>query len=194
MKTLVEICSEYNLRHDVDWDGKIFGSTDKESYHKYCSSFYDHEFIKYKTKPIKLLEIGVQKFGSMLMWNHYFTNPQAEIYGVDIDEYDSVHKIKGLVRLKFLKNDAYDQNFVNKLPMFDIIIDDGPHTKESQMRFIELYLPKLNKGGVLVIEDILDFSWITDYTYMLPESYFSTIIDARKKSNVRDSLMFIVRK
>lgn len=194
MKTLIEICQEHNLNHTVDWDGKIFGSTDKESYHRYCSAFYEEEFLKYRDKPIKLLEIGTQKFGSLLLWNHYFTHPDTIIYGVDIDDYKSLHKIITLPRVKFIKDNAYDKNLVEQLPNMDIIIDDGPHTRQSQLDFLQLYLSKLTPGGVMVIEDILDFNWITDYTNALPEGYFPVIIDARKESGVKDSLLFVIRK
>ena len=44
--------------------------------------------------------------------------------------------------------------FVSKLNNFDIIIDDGPHSLESQLKFIDLYYPKTNLGGVVIIEDI----------------------------------------
>jgi spermidine synthase len=37
---------------------------------------------------------------------------------------------------------------------FDIIIDDGPHTWESQEWFFENYYDLLNEGGVLLCEDI----------------------------------------
>ena len=35
-------------------------------------------------KPINLVEIGVQKGGSLEMWSNYF-GPQAKITGIDID-------------------------------------------------------------------------------------------------------------
>ena len=36
----------------------------------------------------------------------------------------------------------------------DILIDDGPHTLQSHQKLLELYLPKMNKGGYVIIEDI----------------------------------------
>ena len=56
--------------------------------------------------------------------------------------------------------DAYTEEVVDSLPSFDIIIDDGPHTIESQIKCLEFYLPKLNDGGVILIEDIQKYEYI----------------------------------
>ena len=51
--TLVDIMIANNWRNDTHYE---FG-TDKEFNHRYCTAFYDKEFIKYKDKNIRLLEI-----------------------------------------------------------------------------------------------------------------------------------------
>ena len=44
---------------------------------------------------------------------------------------------------------------LNKLPKFDIIIDDANHNPKPQFQnFLNLF-PRLNKGGTYVIEDII---------------------------------------
>ena len=195
MKTLVEICEQYNLKHNADgWKpgDPIFDSTDKESWHKYCSGFYDKEFPKYRNLPINLLEIGVQKGGSMLLWNHYFTN--AKIYGVDIIDYGSIEKTKGLSNVEVMVADAYNDSFAKMLPNFDIIIDDGPHTYDSQVSAIKLYLPKLNDGGIMVIEDFLNDSWVEDYKKLVPQGCSYEVIDTRVISGIPESLLFVIRK
>jgi hypothetical protein len=58
--------------------------------------------------------------------------------------------------------DAYDQkNFSIIESMysdgFDIIIDDGPHTVESQIYTIKNYTKLLKNGGILIIEDIQNY-------------------------------------
>lgn len=185
--SLVEICKKYNLTSEN-------GATDKESYHKYCSNFYDEYFLKYKHKSIKILEIGVLKYGSLILWDHYFTHPDTEINGVDMHYYESNFSINNLKRVKFSLADAYSKEFVNKLPNFDIIIDDGPHTKQSQIDFINLYLPKVNTGGLLIIEDILEFNWVSDYSSLISPPSLPIIFDVRKISGVPDSLLFVVKK
>lgn len=45
---------------------------------------YHRHFARFRNKPVKVLEIGVFKGGSLAMWRKYF-GPQAKIFGVDID-------------------------------------------------------------------------------------------------------------
>ena len=51
------------------------------------------------------------------------------------------------------------------------MLDDGPHTLESQKKFIELYLPMLTDNGIFVIEDIQDIKHIKELTEVTPEEY-----------------------
>jgi len=95
-------------------------------------------------------------------------------------------------------NDGYDKRVADSLPNFDIIIDDGPHTLSSMLSFIELYLPKLNHGGVLVIEDVQSVEWLP----LLRDKFFSMktnndeyiVIDLRMTRGRYDDLMFVVRR
>ncbi len=127
--------------------------TDKNTSHSYIDYFYEEEFSKYQDKPISLLEIGINNGSSFELWVNYFTKAK-QFVGVDVRE-DFVFPV-----FRFLKNvtyhfcDAYDKNFADTLPQFDIIIDDGSHYMDHQVQFIELYLDHLNSGGVMVIEDI----------------------------------------
>jgi hypothetical protein len=87
---------------------------------------------------------------------------------------------------------------VDSLPKFDIIIDDGPHTLESMVLCIDLYLPKLNKGGVLVIEDVQSMDWIPvlnkTFNKIKNETDQSDIIDLRNTKGRYDDLMFVIRR
>jgi hypothetical protein len=57
--------------------------------------------------------------------------------------------------------------------------DDGPHNLESMLMCAKLYYPKLNPGGVLVIEDIPSVSWFDSIIEVLPEgTKVKTIDDA----------------
>jgi predicted O-methyltransferase YrrM len=56
--------------------------------------------------------------------------------------------------VEYIIGDAYSEEICNKIGKIDILIDDGPHTLESHIKLLELYLPKMNTGGVIVIEDI----------------------------------------
>jgi hypothetical protein len=128
--------------------------TDNNELHSYIDEFYCTEFIKYKNYKIVLIEIGVHFGGSLKLWEKYFTN--ATLYGLDIicpDEslFDYFSK---MTNVNYLIANAYDKTISNILPNYDIFIDDGPHTLESQLKSIDLYLPKMNDCGVFIIEDV----------------------------------------
>ncbi len=139
--------------------------------------------------------------GSLKLWRNYFKN--ATIYGLDIlpvsrvlDEI--VHDDKIIL---YNDIDAYDSNFVknnfsSKNIKFDFILDDGPHTLESQKKFIELYLPLLESEGILIIEDILSISWFEELTSVTPEKFkpYIKTYDLRKNKNRWDDLVFVIDK
>jgi len=125
-------------------------TTDKETTHNYISNFYENAFADYREKPITLIEIGVQGGGSIKLWRDYFD--KAKLIGIDTDP--QPQNLSETNNFTFIHGDAYSREICNQIPDADIIIDDGPHGYICQIRFLILYLPKLNKDGILVIEDI----------------------------------------
>lgn len=122
--------------------------TDKGSHHSYLP-LYEEWLAPYRERPIRLLEIGVWKGGSLALWSYYF--PYAAIYGIDlrpqVDE--SLFPRSPCI----LQGNAYDivHGFI---PTFDIIIDDGSHIPSEQILTLDMYSPLLRPGGLLIIEDI----------------------------------------
>ena len=190
MQTLVDIMIEKNIRNDTHYE---FG-TDKEFNHRYCTSFYDKEFLKYKDDEISLLEIGIHRGGSLALWHEYFS--KAVITGVDPYDFGAKNNCASYNRVEVIYEDAYTQSFANKMSIveWDIIIDDGPHTKESHLLSLQLFVPLIKVGGVFVIEDISQMEWTEDYIKLVPDNYTYEIIDAREISGMSDSIMFVVRK
>jgi cephalosporin hydroxylase len=199
MKTLIDIMIDKNLFYSED--KKLNEAyTDKARCHSYVENFYQKEFMNYQDKNVRLLEIGIQNGGSIELWAEFFSNYQ-EIVGVDITPERLDKNLKKRKGVNYYFQNAYDTEIVNKLEDFDIIIDDGPHTIESQLKFIELYLPKLKENGLLIIEDIQEVSWfeklnqkVDDFEKSNNFSYLSECLDLRNTYNRYDDLMFIVRK
>jgi len=166
-------------------------------YHSYIEGFYEEHFAKYRDKENTILEIGIDTGGSIALWHEYFSN--STILGIDIKkervaiEYDE-DKLDRAV-YAYVK-DAYDPIFANTLGSFDIIIDDGPHTYESQEKAIDLYLPKLKLNGLLVIEDISSIEYAHSLYNKVPNngSYETAIIDLREKDDRYDSIMLSVKR
>jgi hypothetical protein len=125
-----------------------FRKTDKHTRHTYIPHFYDSCFEPLKDKEINVLEIGAREGDSLKLWREYFS--KADIYGIE-NYFNPKFSYKDV---NYLFEDAYTQDVVDKLPALDVIIDDGPHTLESQIKCIELYFPKLNDSGMIIIEDI----------------------------------------
>lgn len=131
---------------------QIINTCDKGTRHDYILGYYQNEFDG--KSDINLLEIGVYKGASLLLWSNHF-GESSKIYGIDS---------KNLVMDSFINKpnifftlaDAYQESEVIKYTdeYFDYIIDDGPHTVESQIQCIDLWFCKVKKGGKLIIEDI----------------------------------------
>ena len=175
---LIDIMNEKDLfgSWQTDSNGKMVESifTDKGSSHSYIQNFYDDEFKKYQDKDINFLEIGIMSGGCFLLWSAYFKNAK-NIVGIDCTDEFLHPDCKEIEGVDYHFHDAYDEEFVNGLMDFDIVIDDGQHTLESQLECIDLYLPKLNKGGVLIIEDVQD------------ASHFEKFIEASEKVSEDDN-------
>ena len=181
--TLIEIINknDYIIKH----------GTDKESKHKYCSAFYEKAFFDLKDKKLNILEIGIQQGSSLVLWNEYFKN--SIVYGIDNSDFIK-DRLDTYPRIKTIIQDAYRKELTFNLPLFDIIIDDGPHTLESQNIFINHYFKKLNKNGKLIIEDVLgDFN----LNELLKEANkFSSnikILDLRDTTKTEDSIIIEIQ-
>ena len=55
---------------------------------------------------------------------------------------------------------SYDQVGKFSDEYFDLIIDDGPHSFESFVLVIQRYFSKIKPSGSLVVEDIINSSWV----------------------------------
>lgn len=198
---LVELLEKFNLNADFLNNGYAVGGTDKNSCHSYIENFYEDAFEKYKKRKVSILEVGIETGGSLKLWKEYFTNAKS-IVGVDISD-DKLHPdYKDMDGVDIHICNGYDEVTSENFGKFDIIIDDGPHTLESQLKFIELYLKKLKKGGLFIIEDIQNvghFDSLIDKAKEVAEGidndyeYEVECIDLREKKGRWDDLIFVVR-
>lgn len=189
MKTLQEILDE-----NPNWAGfHPAVGTDKGLTHSYIDGFYEPYLARYREKKIKLLEVGVMTGKNMLLWDRYFVKHKG-IWGVDVTDVYVDKELRGKERLHVEVGDAYTEEMAGRLPDFDIIIDDGPHTLESQVKFINIYMKKLKPGGIMVVEDVQDPQWfealqgaVTD-----EQKIFWKRIDLRSVKGRYDDLMFCI--
>lgn len=194
-----QLCVNKTIREILEENPDL--PTDKnynyfEYRHSYFDNFYENEFSKYQNKSVNLCEIGVEKGATFFIWNRYF-HKDSNLLGIDNNfQVDTKYYEQNFNNVRYIFNNAYDLDLVNKLNNFDIIIDDGPHTLESQIDCLKLYFPKLNDGGVLIIEDVAELTYIDTLKQYIPDQYKNNIevINLIEKDNRYDSLLFVVRK
>lgn len=135
----------------------LFG-TDKQSEggHSYAAA-YAEVLGPFRSKRIKLLEIGLYKGSSLLGWRAYF--PRASIAGIDI--IPKPQMARGRVRVyQGDQGSAADLDRVcAKEAPFDVIIDDGSHFNRHQLFSFHHLFPHLKDGGIYVIEDVQTSYW-----------------------------------
>ena len=116
---------------------------------------YEECFEPLLDKDVRILELGINKGGSLLLWRDYFE--KGTIVGLDInpchidDPTGRIHVYQGLQQdIKFLdrisRKEAPDG--------FDVIIDDCSHIGElTRISFWHLFDNYLKPGGIYAVED-----------------------------------------
>lgn len=130
--------------------------TDK-SRHKYKNISYLDIFDKhFKEKRFEIktfVEIGVLNGSSLKMWKEYF--PNATIYGIDIDPRCKAFEED---RIKIFIGDQNDDDFLIKIkseiPEIDILLDDGSHITNHQIKTFNHLYTSIKNGGFYAIEDL----------------------------------------
>lgn len=132
-----------------------YNADKKESCHNYVE-IYSKYFDQIRLNRLNFLEIGIYSGSSLLMWNEYF--PNSTIHGIDITnkrfnklELETNTNIKTYIIDQSSPLDL-DKFFKNE--KFDIVIDDGSHKAVDQEASFEYFLPKMNSGGLYIVEDI----------------------------------------
>lgn len=115
---------------------------------------YERHLERFVRTPIHLVEVGVQKGGSLEMWGKYFN--QAKITGIDIDpecsqlQYDNPNI---QVAIGDQGSQSFWDGFLSASSPIDVFIDDGGHYMDQQILTFEAVFPKLNMNGIYICED-----------------------------------------
>lgn len=154
--------------------------TDKEFRHDYYRKAYNHLLGGLKDVEFTLLEVGVYYGYSLGIWREYFS--KATIIGVEINPYNSFvyrpqqadtsysplmqaqawHGNTTIDPVAFYNNyknctiiygDATKKETFKSITDLDVIIDDGSHQIEDIQKTFNLLYPKLNTGGMYIVED-----------------------------------------
>ena len=152
--------------------------TDKRSGKSNFVSHYFRRFGHIRNDVRKMLEIGVDRGGSIKMWADFF--PNASIHGIDIMK-STLANAGGRITIDLLNQESKIElkSFIAKRGGdFDIIIDDGGHTMTQQINSFEALWPEIKNGGFYVIEDV-ETSYRSKYINSTPTAieYFKSTID-----------------
>jgi cephalosporin hydroxylase len=177
--------------------------TDKNTLHSYIE-LYEELFNKKKDTATHILEVGIgpciPNGGSIILWSEYFKN--ADIHTIDIISFQEINQtLYNHPRIYIHINDAYNYNFfqntfLSKTPRYDIVIDDGPHTLESMVSFIQMYSRILKEDGILVIEDVQSIEWIPVLKACTPIELkpYVQVYDRRNLKGRYDDIVFVINK
>lgn len=139
--------------------------TDKPTFDVYFRT-YEEMFAPLADKEIRLLELGINRGGSLLLWRDYF--PSGVIAGLDLNPV-TLDDPSG--RIRIYRGFQQDTRLLDTIRAetapggFDIVIDDCSHIGEfSAISFWHLFDRHLKPGGLFVIED-----WGTGYMAGFPD-------------------------
>ena len=152
---------------------------DKSTYHEY-DRIYPMFLEKWRNESINIFEIGIEYGKSMKIWENYF--PYANIWGMDIENTYNSPRCNVFIGDQSKIEDLI--NISNKIPECELIIDDGSHEPQHQLKtFNYLFRNVLKSGGVYIIEDIECSYWRPDASVYGYETGYLNIIDYFTKLN-----------
>jgi hypothetical protein len=130
---------------------------------------YEAYLAGYRDRAFSLVEIGLGVTGdrweakivrgrntggaSVKMWRAYF--PRARIYGLDVNECAYLDDERTRTFVADQGNVEDLAAFVEAVPSFDVVIDDGSHRPDHQQISLDFLFPHLSPGGLYFIEDLM---------------------------------------
>lgn len=159
-------------------------ATDKYWVHSY-TKLYDRHIGYLRPTAKKILEIGVFRGASLLLWKHSF--PKAQIFGVEKRTEIWQKFLAKQERAKVFVGRQEDVDFLKRdvVPSgpYDIIVDDGMHhPEETKVPFKTLW-GSVKPGGWYVIEDLYgQYKWGKSNTINLLKDM---IDDMNKRGEIR---------
>lgn len=129
-------------------------------WHHYFDVYERHFGRLWTVLPIRFLEIGVSKGGSLRLWRQYF-GEKAVIVGLEKDP--EALAMDGLLGCAVRIGDQADPEFLARVceefGPFDVVLDDGGHYAAAQIASFEWLYPRLSPRGVYVCEDTHTACW-----------------------------------
>lgn len=163
--------------------------TDKQyPTHSYIEKYYENAFKNFQNKEnLTIVEIGVWQGQSLELWNSYFNN--AKIIGVDKRK---VEYTPTSDNIKIIQGKSSRIETFKDIKNVDIIIDDGSHKFPDQISTFRILFPRLNVGGIYIIEDVSNIDQNRNFFLSLDKN--TKIFDYRQNLNRSDDVIVEIRK
>jgi len=190
------------------------GSDKGNHVHHNYTTLYHELFSTLRDKPIRLFELGIgtnnifipsnmgangKPGASLYAWQEYFS--QAIICAADIDR----DILFNTPRIHTFFCDQTDKSSIELLWMqpelqesFDIIIEDGLHEFDANVKFFENSIHKLKDNGYFIIEDILVknlglyYTKIREWRIKYPQRTFTIVTYEQPSNNNSDNCVIVV--
>jgi predicted O-methyltransferase YrrM len=195
----VIMLKQFLIEHDIDGFDKD-GGTDKNTEHSYCD-YYQRLFDEINNRSLdkfNVLEIGTFKGGWAYSILSHIKN--SNLICLDIDNRFSQNLLEKIDknRIKLIQQNAYDSELIaefitNKIE-FDLIMEDGPHTLETQIFAVTEYTKLLSQNGLLIIEDIQSTDCLNTLISRITQEFTFNIVDLRSIKNRWDDLILEIRR
>lgn len=153
-----------DIRDRLGYEGDlldIYVNGSKELVHKWHHyiPLYDRYFSPWRSRPLRFLEIGVSKGGSLNMWRKFF-GPEAVLFGIDINPACAAYDgIAGQVRIGPQADPDFLNRVVAEMGGVDVVLDDGSHVMEHIRTSFEVLFPQVTPGGIYMVEDLHSAYW-----------------------------------
>ncbi|NBE08988.1 class I SAM-dependent methyltransferase [Paragemmobacter ruber] len=153
-----------DIRSKYGFDGDlltIYAQNEGAVVHKWHHyiPLYDRYFGRYRGQPVRFLELGVSRGGSLQIWRNYL-GPEAILFGIDIEpncaEFDG---LAGRVRIGSQDDPDFLRQVVEEMGGVDVVLDDGSHVMDHIRSSLMTLFPHLSDGGLYVIEDLHTAYW-----------------------------------
>lgn len=127
-------------------------------WHHYLAC-YDRHFSRFRGKPVRVLEFGIDRGGSLQLWKSYF-GEQATVYGIDNREECRAAAEDRIVPYIGSQTDVpFLERVVAEMGGLDVVIDDGCHIGAEQIVTFQTLYPHMSADGVYLLEDMHTNYW-----------------------------------
>lgn len=109
--------------------------------------------------PVRFLEIGVDRGGSLNMWRALLGS-HAKIVGIDINpECSKITGVEADIKIGSQDDVEFLHRVVKEMGGLDVVLDDGSHASRHVIKSFQTLFPLMEDQGIYIIEDVHASYW-----------------------------------